>query len=240
MRRRRRRDVDHDSGAWLITYSDLVTLLLCFFILLFSFSEIDAQKFRSIMSSFQGAVGVLESGKTLEQDDDLELESESLEEDLERLKELLEEYVDSIGLSDEILLTVEERGLVIRLMDKVLFDSGKADLRPDSMEILDAISDILDMDEFRERLIKIEGHTDTDPIIYAEEFPTNWELSSIRSSNVLRYLVEEQGIQGHRISLAGYSYYRPIAPNDTLENKAKNRRVDIVILGATYEDMEPK
>ncbi|HHV37949.1 MAG TPA: OmpA family protein, partial [Tepidimicrobium sp.] len=112
-------------------------------------------------------------------------------------------------------------------------------LKPDSMEILDSISEILNMDEFKERLIKVEGHTDTDPILYTSEFPTNWELSSTRSSNVLRYLVEKRGIEGNRISLSGYSYYRPIAPNDTPENKAKNRRVDIVILGSSYEDIEP-
>ena len=239
MNRIRKEREGSDSGAWLLTYSDLVTLLLCFFVLLFSFSEIDAQKFRSIMSSFQGGTGVLDGGTALEQDENLEPENGLLEEDLEKLKGLLEEYVESIGLADEILLTVEERGLVIRFMDNVLFDSGKADLKPDSMEILDSISEILNMDEFKERLIKVEGHTDTDPILYTSEFPTNWELSSTRSSNVLRYLVEKRGIEGNRISLSGYSYYRPIAPNDTPENKAKNRRVDIVILGSSYEDIEP-
>ncbi|NLJ99137.1 MAG: flagellar motor protein MotB [Tissierellia bacterium] len=238
--RRRRIKESNDSDNWLTTYSDLVTLLLCFFILLFSFSEIDAQKFRSIMSSFQGGTGVLNGGTTLELDENLELESGALEEDLEKLKDLLEDYADSIGLGDEILLTVEERGLVIRFMDNVLFDSGKADLKPESMEILKSVSEILNMDDFKEKLIKIEGHTDTDPILYSEEFPTNWELSSTRSTNVLRYLVEEQGIRGNRISSSGYSFYRPIAPNDTKENKAKNRRVDIVILGSSYEDMEPK
>lgn len=241
MRKRRKRE-ESNAGNWLTTYSDLVTLLLCFFVLLFSFSEIDAQKFRNIMSAFQGGTGVLEGGTTLEINENLEsLEGEGvLEEDLEKLKELLEEYADSVGLENQIILSVEERGLVVRFMDNVLFDSGKANLKHESMEILKSVAEILNRDDFKDRLIKVEGHTDTDPIIYSAKFPTNWELSATRATNVLRYLVEEENIDGSRISSSGYSFYRPIVPNDTRENKAKNRRVDMVILKSYYEEMEPK
>lgn len=239
MSRRRRREEHHDSGNWLTTYSDMVTLLLTFFVLLFSFSEIDAQKFRSIMSSFQGGTGVFDGGTSLEIIDETPPLDEDLEEDLEKLKDILEEYADSIGLGTEIILSIEERGLVIRFMDNVLFDSGKADLKPESVEILKSVAEILNRGEFKDRLIKVEGHTDTDPIIYSKHFPTNWELSSTRATNVLRYLVEKENIDGSRISSSGYSYYRPIAPNDTKENKQKNRRVDIVILRTSYEEIEP-
>ncbi|CCQ97496.1 OmpA/MotB domain protein [[Clostridium] ultunense Esp] len=238
---RRRRKVDQNNADnWLTTYSDMVTLLLAFFVLLFSFSEIDAQKFRSIMTSFQGGTGVLNGGTTLELEQNIESLEDTLEGDLESLKDLLEEYADSVGLGPEIILSIEERGLVIRFMDKVLFDSGKAYLRPESVEILSSIAEILNMDEFNDRLIKVEGHTDTVPTGNSSEFPTNWELSSARATNVLRFLVEKKGIDGDRISSSGYSYYRPIAPNDTAENKQKNRRVDIVILRSSYEEMEPK
>ncbi|NMB09000.1 MAG: flagellar motor protein MotB, partial [Tissierellia bacterium] len=157
----------------------------------------------------------------------------------EKLKDILEEYADSIGLGSEIILSVEERGLVIRFMDNVLFDSGKADLKPESVKILKSIAEILNREEFQDKLIKIEGHTDTDPIIYSKKFPTNWELSATRAINVLRYLVERENIDGSRVSSSGYSFYRPIAPNDTSENKQKNRRVDIVILKTSYEEIEP-
>lgn len=239
MRRRRRKDEQNNTGNWLTTYSDMVTLLLTFFVLMFSFSEIDAQKFRSIMSSFQGGAGVLEGGTNINLDENLELTDGLLEEDLEKLKDILEEYADSVGLGEEIILTVEERGLVVRFMDNVLFDSGKADLKPESMEILKSIAEILNRDEFKDKLIKVEGHTDTDPILYSKKYPTNWELSATRATNVLRYLVEEENIEGNRVSSSGYSYYRPIAPNDTRENKAKNRRVDIVILKSSFEEIEP-
>lgn len=239
MRRRRRKDEQNNTGNWLTTYSDMVTLLLTFFVLLFSFSEIDAQKFRSIMSSFQGGAGVLEGGTSLNLDENLGSTEGLLEEDLEKLKDILEEYAESIGLGEEIILSVEERGLVVRFMDNVLFDSGKADLKPESKEILKSVAEILNREEFKDKLIKVEGHTDTDPILYSKRYPTNWELSVIRATNVLRYLVEEENIEGNRISSSGYSYYRPIAPNDTRENKAKNRRVDIVILRSSFEEIEP-
>ncbi|NLW39993.1 MAG: OmpA family protein [Tissierellia bacterium] len=239
-RKRRRREEETVASNWLTTYSDMITLLLCFFVLLFAFSEVDAQKFRSIMSSFRGGTGVLNSGSSL---DMMDFEIEYMDEgdrELEELRELLEEYAGENGLGPEIILNVEERGLVIRFMDKVLFDSGKADLKPEAKEILDSVAEILNREEFKDKLIKVEGHTDTDPIVYSTTFPTNWELSAIRATNVLRYLVEENGIDGNRISSSGYSYHRPIAPNDTPENKQMNRRVDIVILKSIYEDMEPK
>lgn len=237
--RRGRRASENNTGNWLTTYSDMVTLLLAFFVLLFSFSEIDAQKFRSIMSSFDGGTGALNNGTTLELDENLAPLEDTLENDLESLKDLLEEYAESIGLGSEIVLSIEERGLVIRFMDKVLFDSGRANLRPESIEILSSIAEVLNKEEFSNRLIKVEGHTDTVPTGNLSEFPTNWELSSTRATNVLRFLVEEKGIDGSRISSSGYSYYRPIAPNDTAENKQKNRRVDIVILRSSFEEMEP-
>ncbi|MCF6463331.1 OmpA/MotB family protein [Clostridium sp. Cult1] len=237
--RRGRRASENNTGNWLTTYSDMVTLLLAFFVLLFSFSEIDAQKFRSIMSSFDGGTGALNNGTTLELDENLEPLEDTLENELESLKDLLEEYAESIGLGSEIVLSIEERGLVIRFMDKVLFDSGRASLRPESIEILSSIAEVLNKEEFSNRLIKVEGHTDTVPTGNLSEFPTNWELSSTRATNVLRFLVEEKGIDGSRISSSGYSYYRPIAPNDTAENKQKNRRVDIVILRSSFEEMEP-
>ncbi|NLW22289.1 MAG: flagellar motor protein MotB [Tissierellia bacterium] len=236
MRRNRNKFEGSNRPSWLTTYSDLVTLLLCFFVLLFAFSEIDAQKFRSIISSFQGGIGVFDGGTSLDLEFDLEIPEEN---ELERLKNLLEENSESTGFGSEINISIEERGLIIRFMDNVLFDSGKADLKPESIEILKYIGQVLNSEEFKDRLIKVEGHTDTDPIIYSEEFPTNWELSAIRATNVLRYLVEIENIDGSRISSSGYSYYRPIAPNDTKENKAKNRRVDIVILNSTHEEKEP-
>lgn len=239
--RKRKKEDKKSTQDWLTTYSDMVTLLLCFFVLLFSFSEIDAQKFRTIMSSFQGGSGVLESGSAMDIPEELEgdMNTNIDEEELEKLKDVIEEYAKSIGLKEEITLTIEERGLVIRFMDSVFFDSGKAEIKSESKQILHYMAELLNREEFKEKHIKVEGHTDSDPIIHSTTYPTNWELSSTRATNVLRYLVEDEGVNGDRISSSGYSYYRSVAPNDTKENKAKNRRVDIVILKSSYEKWEP-
>ncbi len=242
----RKRKAEEASGGapeWLTTYSDMMTLLLCFFVLLFSFSEVDAEKFRSIMASFQGGSGVLNGGTTIDIplnpiEDNVDVESEQNDLD-DSLEEYLREYITSSGLENQISIEIEERGIIVRFMDNVFFDSGKADIKMESLDILNAVSEILNRKEFVNRQIKIEGHTDSDPIIKASKFPTNWELSSARATNVLRYFVENDGIDGRRISSSGYSYYRAIAPNDSPENKAKNRRVDIVILKDEYMELEP-
>lgn len=238
--RRRREDDGGSVENWLTTYSDMVTLLLCFFVLLFTFSNLDAQKFKSIIASFQGGSGILDGGSDLDMDKKIDnMSIKEQEKDLLKLKEILEDYAKGANLHTEITVSIEERGLIIRFMDRVLFDPGKAEIKAESYDILDSIADILNSDEFKERLIKVEGHADTTPVDPADGFPTNWELSAIRATNVLRYLVEEKGIDGSRISSSGYSFYRPIAPNDTKENKAKNRRVDIVILNSTFQTTEP-
>lgn len=233
---------NNNSGDWLTTYSDLVTLLLAFFVLLFSISEVDAEKFRSIMSSFQGGTGVFENDKPIEPMPELpEIPETDFEndDDLDSLKIYLDEYIDSLGLGNMINVEIEERGIIIRFMDKVFFDSGSATIKGESYNILEAVAEILNKEEFVNRQIKVEGHTDSDRIIRNNRFPTNWELSSARATNVLRYLVEFADIDGERVSSSGYSYYRNIAPNDTDENKAKNRRVDIIILRDFFQDLEP-
>ncbi|SHH27226.1 OmpA/MotB family protein [Caloranaerobacter azorensis] len=247
MRKRVKKEEKKGAPEWMTTYGDMVTLLLCFFVLLFSFSEINVQKFEAIMKSFQGSLGVLKGGKTIQDvpfvnngnlyQDKSTNEKKEIE-DFRKLKALIEEYAKEKGLETKVIAGIEERGLTIRILDNVFFDSGKAEIKPKAKEILRYIGDILNRKEFKHKHIKIEGHTDTDPI-RTSKFPSNWELSAIRATNVLRFLIEEKGIEGNRISSAGYAYYRPVAPNDTPENKAKNRRVDIVILKSSYAKWEP-
>ena len=237
-RRKKQEEQSPGSPAWLTTYSDLVTLLLCFFVLLFSFSTVDAQKFKAIMSSFQGGTGVMEGGTVL--DPPIPIEDEvDMDTDLMDLMEYLEEYADTLGLGNKIIIEIEERGIVVRFMDDVFFDSGSAEIKPESFEILKSVAELLNREEFINRQIRVEGHTDSDPILRSSKYPTNWELSSNRATNVLRYLVEIELMDGERVSSSNYSYYRPIAPNDTPENKARNRRVDIIILKDIYQELEP-
>ena len=130
---------------------------------------------------------------------------------------------------------MEERGLLIRFKDQVLFDSGKAIIRKDGEPIVQSIGEILKQND---RAIRVEGHTDTVPM-HSLHYPSNWELSPARAVNVVKFLIEKVGIAPTRLSAAGYSEYHPIADNDTAENRQKNRRVDVVILRKSFELNEP-
>ncbi len=244
MRRKRAGD-EAKPGApeWMATYGDMVTLLLCFFVLLFAFSTIDVLKFSAIMQSFQGSLGVLQGGKNMEADP-LPEEAKSInqleeQEDFKKLKEMLEEYLEANNMANEILVDLEARGLLLRFKDNVLFDSGKADIKLDAKKTLKFLADLLKQEEFNQKYIRVEGHTDSDPIVHIQKYATNWELSVSRASNVVRVLIEEAGLKPDRLSASGYSQYHPVAPNDTGENKSKNRRVDIVILRSEFVQSEP-
>lgn len=250
MARKKRQEEAKEGEAWLATYADLVTLLLCFFVLLFAFSNLDAQKFQAFVSSFQGGSGVMPGGDkmdnlpTLSGDSDAEVDTEKEQEDLGTIRELIDEYSEEKGISSEIETIIEERGLLIRSLDNVFFDSGKIEVKPEAREMLDFIGEVIKKEEFNERQMKIEGHTDSDKLTNSTNaFPenwTNWEISAIRATNVLRYLVDSQGIDGSRVSTSGYGDTRPLVPNDSAENKAINRRVDIIILRDSYTEIEPE
>lgn len=235
------------APEWMATYGDLVTLLMCFFVLLFAFSEIDAQKFEAVMESFQGSAGILSGGKTLSDgpfvfdampENDISKAVEEPVEDIEVLKEEVEKLLEAAGLESEVELELEARGLIIRFPDKVLFDSGKADLKTGALETLKALGETFNAEEFSEKLIRVEGHTDNVPI-NTVIYPSNWELSGARSANVVKYLQNASGVDPIRLSTTGYGEYRPIESNDTAAGRARNRRVDIVILRDLYEIQEP-
>lgn len=129
----------------------------------------------------------------------------------------------------EIQITQLKDKLTVNMVEKVLFDSGSAVIKKNGKKVLDRVADILK--SIKDRQIKVEGHTDNVPIGSAiiEKFPTNWELSTARATTVVRYL-QERGVAPGPLSAEGYSEYRPVASNDTEENKAKNRRIEIVLL----------
>lgn len=219
------------------TYADTVTLLLAFFVLLFTFSSVDVQKFRAVISAFQGSVSVLDGGRSIVIDDTLNTDTSQLE--MEQLRELynqISEFLANEGLEASVDLELEERGLTIRFADQVFFDLGQASLKPEARGILDKLTPIL---KDLPNPVRIEGHTDDLPIRTAQ-FPSNWELSTHRATNVIRYLVERSGLDPFRLSAAGYGEYRPLEPNDSPAGRAMNRRVDIVIMRIDLWDEEPE
>lgn len=222
---------------WMATYGDLVTLLMCFFVLLFAFSSIDAQKFEAVMQSFQGSAGILSGGTSLTPADMIfdgmpEVEASkpvTNQEDLQVLKEAVEKFIAENKLESKVTVELEDRGLLLRFEDNALFDSGKADLKDSSVTTLKFLAEILNTEEFNTKNVRVEGHTDNRPINTAK-FPSNWELSTTRASNVVRFFIEVGKMQPSRFSASGYSEYYPIASNDLPEGRAMNRRVDIVVL----------
>lgn len=238
---RRRKSSSHEEGggtpAWMLTYGDLMSLLMCFFVLLFAFSSIDVIKFREAVVSLQGALGVLTGGPKLLNPGELPKTPEPSAQEQQAGKKVmairtvakkLENYIEAKGLQGKVSLTLEKRGLVIRFMDSVLFDLGRADLKVEARVILREVAGIL---YTVPNNIQIEGHTCDLPIRSNAAYPTNWELSTARATSVLRYLVEVVGMPPERLSAAGYGQYRPVVPNTSEENRRRNRRVDVVVLG---------
>lgn len=226
------------SPAWMTTYGDLMTLLLCFFVLLFSFSNMDAKKFELLVSSLQGSFGVLEAGKTIV-DDEL-INGSDLGEDSRELGEMqsyynqLQKYIESNELEEDVHLEIDERGLVVRFLDKVLFDSGKANLKPDTKTVLDEVIRVFSKSE---QMIRVEGHTDDVPI-HTVLFPSNWELSTARAIQVIRYFIEIHDVDPKRLVAAGYGEYHPISSNKTVTGRQQNRRIEIILLNTNFSDQE--
>ena len=242
------------SPAWMATFSDLMTLILVFFILLFSFSEIDATKFRMIAYSFKGLIdesysmvpmeyplsspilndnptGVSkdkQEGKDQE-NNQAKSENDELDDLLQRIKSYLHEH----DLEGVIIATREERGVELVLQESVLFDSGQAVVKQQAKPFLGKVADLI---ETLPNTVEVEGHTDSHRIIQPSMYTSNWNLSGDRSANVVNYFVKEHNIPADRFRISGYADTKPIGDNSTTEGRLKNRRVVIVILDNEPDD----
>ncbi len=226
------------STAWLGTYGDMITLMLCFFVMLYNPSEVDVTQMATITQSLQmQETDTTSGGLSLSagQLSDLGNNINSLP-SLEKGKSLGLAKKKAVSLfapdvkSNKITITSDERGLIITLLSDNFFDEGSADLNiNDTRETLLRLADFFRSDELKGRRFRIEGHTDNTPVAENSKFPSNWELSATRAVNVLHYLAD-YGVRENDFSVAGYSDTRPKFSNDTAEGRAYNRRVDIIIL----------
>jgi len=233
-RKRKNKDDDTDSN-WMTTFSDMMTLLMTFFVLLYSMSTIDAQKFKAAVSSLRENMGILSGGRTMTEQPMVESGSMGSEitpsphQNLTVARQEIQQYVQEKNLQDRVNMEMTQRGLVVRFTGQILFEVGEAKIRNEGRDVLDKVATVL---KEMPNNVMIEGHTDNLPIA-TEEFPTNWELSTARATEVIKYFIEDPGINPKRLSAAGYSKYRPIKPNNSPENRALNRRVEVVILNTT-------
>lgn len=226
------------------TYGDLVTLLLCFFVLLYSFSTLDARKWQEIVGAFSGrsavSVELLDTKQVREQAIVVEgvekrKDAESTpavtkdyEEDFDALYEAIRYYVYINNLEEKMSVIREDGVIVIRFLEVILFNSGEAVILEEGQTVLNHIKSIIEENADIIKMLRIEGHTDNVPIHNAQ-FRSNWELSMARANAALRVFVDSEVISLDKLSAAAYGEYHPVETNETAEGRAANRRVDFVV-----------
>lgn len=248
--RRKKKQAGHPNHErWLLSYADFITLVLIFFIIMYAMSKIDVQKYEilaqslkmefmkadSIMPQGQGLMGSVnpsmggEENKT-EQEDQAKLEKEARELREKQLEDLLQKvqtYIQDNNLQGQVSAANTTRGVAVTLNDLFLFDLGKADLKQGAFPLLNQLASLLPT---LNATISIEGHTDDLPLSTGSVYKDNWGLSQARSLSVLRYFIYNAQLDPKKFISTSYADTRPVAENNSDENRAKNRRVEIVVL----------
>lgn len=251
-KRRNKKKVDQaGSPAWMTTFSDLMSLLLTFFILLFSMSSVSEERFKDAAQSLQMALVGSSSDSILDGNgeiigdlvgdvdpeeivvEEVPVDPNYIPEEVIALYDTVNGFLEEEGLNADVTLSRDQEGVYIDIQEAILFDSGHATLKAAGSETLGQLAELFTL--FDNEII-IEGYTDDVPM-HSREFPSNWELSTGRALSVLRYLSETYDISPSRLSARGYGEYRPIVPNDSDENRALNRRVNIAIVHDDREDV---
>lgn len=223
----------HESGEkdrYLITYADLITLLLGLFIMLYTASNLDAIKYQNIINAFGNVFG----GQTkqigfndLKNKIGISDKSGQVEiTPLTALKNDVLKLIKDNNYNNSINVEENERGVTIHILEDIVFASGSADLKATSKLVLHQIASII---QNLPNDVRIEGHTDNVPIS-STVFPSNWHLSVARALNTAYYLIKNEGLSPDKVSIVGYSEYKPIESNETVSGRAHNRRVDLVII----------
>jgi len=235
------------SEAWLLPYSDVLTLLLALFIVLFASSSVDQEKLEQMSQAFsqvlEGGTGIFEQPSPVEMPDAPndsgqgdEGESTAYMEDQQALAEIqdsVDEYIAVNALEKQFATKLTDEGLLVTIRDNILFEMGQAEVKTEYRQIAEDIANLLVFDPPRN--VVITGHTDDIPIS-SNEFSSNWELSVMRSVNFLKILVENNTIDPLYFSSKGYGEFRPVASNDTAQGRAQNRRVEVLIQPRVLED----
>ena len=264
---RRHDEDDHkkeNSERWLLTYSDMITLLLVLFIMMYTISKVDVPKFDALAESLgvvmnpssQAAASDSTGSNSEERDSSFPFEEYAMaaaEADSEEtpgpsstpsasvsfqddhLLKKIQSLIDNDGLTSFVSVHFEERGIVVSLVEGLLFSSGSADINNDAVDTLNELTAVV---KSVNNFIRVEGSTDNVPI-HSAQYESNWELASQRAINVAKLMID-QGVDASRISAVSYGEYRPVAPNDSEGNKQLNRRVDIVFLKTDLNVYEPE
>ncbi len=196
-------------NRWVVSYSDFVTMLLALFMVMFAVSQ-NVTKYQA---------------KIIEENN-LQVIENVAESPTKSVDELMKELEEKIGENSSVKLVKDNRGLIVRMNDSILFDEGSAIIKKNATKTLSEVVDVLSQVDNK---VLIEGHTDSTPI-NTKEYPSNWELSTARATNIIGYILRTGKISPKRLSAAGYGEYMPIADNTSSGGRLLNRRVDIIIL----------
>ncbi len=248
---------------WLVSYADFITLLFAVFTTLYAMSQTDKKKVEEIMQSLQQSFGMVTAGAPSPKINVIQSKQIAVvptikpeisvlpgstrtaatgkgkghaeEKDFRQIKSSIEAYLIKQGAQGKVALGITRRGLVVSLKEAGFFDSGSAQIKQSAYDLLNTIAEA--MTQYNNPL-RVEGHTDNIPIS-TSQFPSNWELSAARATNVLKYLLKYYDTEPEKISATGYGEFRPVADNATAEGRSQNRRVDLVMLSGEGEHGEP-
>ena len=233
MAKRKSKEESEDTQKWMVTFSDLITLLLTFFVLLLTMCSLEAGKVEQFQAACTEAMGILLEGKYSEVQQRIITSSKRrIDEQALKMENILKQFsgIKTVSVREDKGGRLEfkelERGLSIVMKDDLLFDSGKSAINSEGISLL---KDMGRKFEQFDGTVIVEGHTDN-VSIRTDKFPSNWELSISRAVNIVRFLAEEVGINPSKMSAVGYADTKPLVPNDTPENQRRNRRVEIILV----------
>jgi len=260
MARKKTPEKHANHERWLVSYADFITLLFAVFVVLYAMGQSDKAKVEAVMQSIQQSFGMTKPGPTPKMS---VIESKALlvvpslkpditiapparprngqskgraeEKDFRQIKSSIEAYLVKQGAQNKVTLEITKRGLIVSLKEAGFFDSGKAAIKQEGYELINTIAEV--MTQYNNPM-RVEGHTDNVPISSAQ-FPSNWELSTARATNGLKYLIKNFDVDPDKISATGYAEFRPLSDNTTSDGRAKNRRVDLVMLSSDALRGEP-
>jgi chemotaxis protein MotB len=258
---KRKPEKEGNHERWLVSYADFITLLFAVFVVLYAMGQSDKKKVEEVMQAIQQSFGMATAGATAPKVNVIpsqaitiipslkpeikitpagrarsgQAKTRAEEKDFRQIKAAVEAYLIKQGAQSKVTLEITRRGLIVSLKEAGFFNSGQANIKPDAYELINTIAEV--MTQYNNPL-RLEGHTDNVPISTAQ-FPSNWELSTARATNGLKYLLKNFDVDANKISATGYAEFRPIADNATSDGRARNRRVDLVMLSLEAERGEP-
>ncbi len=215
------------APAWMTTFSDLMSLLLCFFVLLVSMSSVDPSEFNKASGALKGSLGILtEDPSTMELIQEIVPKISDVElGEISMAVSKLNDFVETQKQKESVQVVITSQGIAVRILAPLLFDQGMAELRPQGLPFL---AKIFDLAKGLDNKIRIAGHTDDTPIKNAL-YDSNWHLSYARARSVMKFAINYSNLPPERFSAVGYGEYRPAFPNDSEENRKKNRRIEVYI-----------